>query len=227
MGKPDLNKLKSEIDSRRKQKNMVASPLGEQVGTGIAPRDAFLYGLMESLNTGRETASSNLVKVVDNKVAEKKGEVGKMTPTQTVQQPIQQRQPQRLTEVDMSPERDEQLFQDLEMKRKKTIAESLEEFSKVPAVGAPMTAAPVRQNIGMPQQLNEAYLTENVQKIVNNYLVENFGPVLEEAIKSTIIEMYAVERIKEVLHENKDLIQTIVYDVIRELQAKSKAKAQS
>jgi hypothetical protein len=61
---------------------------------------------------------------------------------------------------------------------------------------------------------------------VNNYLIENFGPVVEEAIKSTILEMYAVERIKEVLHENKDLVKTIVYDTIRELQAKSKNKAQ-
>jgi hypothetical protein len=74
-----------------------------------------------------------------------------------------------------------------------------------------------------PMMLNEAYLTENVKKIVNNYLVENFGPVVEEAIKSTILEMYAVERIKEVLTENKEMVQKIVYDTIRELQAKSKA----
>jgi hypothetical protein len=38
--------------------------------------------------------------------------------------------------------------------------------------------------------------------------------------------MYAVERIKEVLQENKEMIKSIVYDTIRELQAKSKAKAQ-
>ena len=73
--------------------------------------------------------------------------------------------------------------------------------------------------------LNEQYLGESVKRIVNNYLIENFGPVVEEAIKSTILEMYAVERIKEVLTENKEMIKTIVIDVIKEIQAKSKAKA--
>jgi hypothetical protein len=56
--------------------------------------------------------------------------------------------------------------------------------------------------------------------------VENFGPIVEEAIKSTILELYAVERIKEVLTENKEIIKTVVYETIRELQAKSKTKAQ-
>jgi len=65
----NLNKLKNEIDNRKKEKNMVSSGLGEPVGVGVAPRDVFLNGLLESLQTGRETASSSLVKSVDNKVA--------------------------------------------------------------------------------------------------------------------------------------------------------------
>jgi len=222
MAKPDLNKLKSEIDSRKKQRNMTASPLGEQVGTGIAPRDAFLYGLMESLNTGRETASSSLVKTVDNKVAAKKGEVGKLqiAETQQVQpqRPVQRPMQNIGEEMDMSPERDDLLYRDLETKRKQTIAESLEQFSKTPAVGAPM-GTKQQPVMGSPMQLNEAYLAESVQKIVNGYLTENLGPIFEEAIKNTIIEMYAVERIKEVLQENKEMLKGIMRDIIKESKA--------
>jgi len=224
MVKPDLNKLKNEIDNRKKQRNMSSSILGEQlseqVGSNISPRDTFLYGLLESWKTGKETTSSRLVKTVDNKAALKAGETPKLSITNVA--PVQhQVSAQRLNEINMSPERDEQLYQDLEIKRKQTIAESIEQYAKTPPVGAPMH----QTNVGQSMQLNETYLVENVKKIVNNYLVENFGPVLEEAIKNTIIEMYAVERIKEVLLENKEMIKTVVYETIRELQAKSKAKA--
>ena len=36
--------------------------------------------------------------------------------------------------------------------------------------------------------------------------------------------MYAVERIKEVLNENRDLVKSVVVETTREIQAKSKAK---
>lgn len=221
MAKVDLNMLKDEIKNRRSGGNTAPSKFGENVGSGLAPKDVFLNGLLEAIHTGRETASSSLIKNVDNKVANKKGESSRLQISETVSQPP--RIPIPTSEnYDMSPERDEQLYRDMESRRKQTLVESIEGYSKISTMGAPM------QNLqnGMPQQINEAYLTENVKKIVNNYLIENFGPVVEEAIKSTIIEMYAVERIKEVLHENKDLVKTIVFDTIRELQAKNKNKAQ-
>jgi len=217
----NLNKLRDEIDNRKKEKNMVSSRLGESVGVGIAPRDVFLNGLLESLHTGRETASSTLVKTVDNKVAAKHGEPARLPVNEVVQHPAPVRE-----KIDMSPERDEQLFRDLETKRKQTLAESMGQYINAPHVGTPMVNAPV-QSAGAPVQLNEQYLAENVKKIVNNYLTESLGPIFEEAIKGTIIEMYAVERIKEVLHENKDLIRTVVIETIKEIQAKNKAKAQS
>jgi len=227
--KVNLNLLKNEIDNRKKEKNQVSSRLGENLGggTNLPPRDAFLNGLLESFQTGRDTHSSVLVKSVVNKVAEKNNEsapIRNVTSQPAAQFPTQS--PQRIKESDMamSPERDEQLFADLANKRKMTLAESIEGFTKMPAVGAPMQNQSA--NYQQPMQINEAYLTENVKHIVNNYLVENFGPIVEEAIKSTILEMYAVERIKEVLHENKELIRTVVIDTIKEIQAKNKAKAQ-
>jgi hypothetical protein len=212
MIKPDLNKLKSEIDSRKKQKNMIQSSLGENVGTDIAPRDAFLHGLLKSRNTGVETPSTNLIKLVENKVAVKHGEAPKHNVSE-----IASTSQASVIKEDMSPERDEQLFRDLESKRKQTLAESMQEH--ITSKSLPQQP---RTTTGMPINLNEGYLVENVKKIVDNYLVDNFGLVVEEAIKSTILEMYAVERIKEVLHENKDLIKTLVYETIREIQAKAK-----
>lgn len=221
--KPDLNKLKAEIATCKNEKTASYN--------GVAPRDTFLNGLLESLHTGRETISTNLVKTVDNKVAVKNGEAPKMQVNENVnvapqpQRPVQ-RTVQMTEEYSVSPERDEQLFVDLERKRKQTLAELMQGYINTPHMGAPMNnQVPV---MGTPMVLNEAYLGESVKKIVDNYLVENFAPVVEEAIRSTIIEMYAVDRIKAVLSENKEMIQKIVYETIKELQAKAKQnRAQS
>lgn len=216
--KINLNKLKEEISNRKNGGNVMSSVLGEKVGVGIAPRDSFLNGLLESLKTGRETASSALVKTVDNKVADKKGETTKLKISNSNNVPNQR--PIQINDgYDASPERDEQLYIDLEKRRKQTLVESISNYSQTPMVGAPM-----QQN--NHTQMNEGYLVENVKNIVNGYLVENFAPIVEEAIKSTILEMYAVERIKEVLHENKDLIKTVVIEVIKEIQSRNKAKSQ-
>ena len=234
--KLDLNKIRDEIDKAKKDNYTIPSSLGESVG-GLSPRDEFLNGLLTSRKTGQSTPSTNLIKVVENKVAEKKGESQRIVvneapapkvPHHTIPQP-----------VDMSPEREELLFRDLETKRKQTLAESISAFQgnastapKSPVVNynGQQFLSSVPQNAvatGGGMQLNEVALVESVKNVVNNYLTENLGTVFEEAIKGTIIEMYAVERIKEVLNENRDLIKSVVVETIREIQAKNKAKAQS
>jgi hypothetical protein len=221
MAKPDLNKLKNEIDSRKRERNTTLTPNGEN----IAPRDVFLNGLLESYKTGRETTASALVKTVNNKAAAKSGEKNLQITEAPVQQPQQpQGTPRRITDVDMSPERDELLWAEVERKKKMTLAEQIGDFRNTPPVGAPMN-----NNVKQPSALNEVYLTENMKKYMDNYLVENLGPVFEEAIKGTIIEMYAAERIKEVLAENKDMIKELVKETIREIQKANadKKKAQS
>ena len=215
--KIDLNKLTNEIQTRKKERGIITERV---TGSSPIPKDEFLNDLLTSLQTGRDTKSTNLIKLVENKIAIKHGEVARHEVNTAVAPTQQQPVARSLNEVDMSPERDEQLYYDLEKKRKQTLAESIQGYMNTPVVGAPMT----NQQSMQPMQLNEAYLTENVKKIVNNYLIENFGPVVEEAIKSTIIEMYAVERIKEVLLENKEMVKSLVYDTIRELQAKNKNK---
>jgi len=225
-GKVDLNKIKEEIDVRKRERGV----LSEKVqGTTLMPKDQFLNGLLTSLQTGHDTASTNLIKLVENKTAAKHGEVVRhnietiapVPPTRPIQGGIP------LEQVDMSPEREEIMFRDLEAKRKRTLAESMQQYYNTPVVGAPMNNAPTAMPLttgGVPM-LNEVYLSENVKKIVNGYLTENLGPIFEEAIKSTIIEMYAVERIKEVLQENREMIKSVVIETIKEIQARSK-KAQ-
>ncbi|MDA3780824.1 MAG: hypothetical protein PF487_11495 [Bacteroidales bacterium] len=234
--KLDLNKIKDEIHKEKQSRNTSPSQLSGSVSTGVAPRDEFLHGLRESLDKGVATPSSNLIKNVGNKVATKNGESIKHTMTEN--KPIQPTNPRKSVSepVNMSPERDEQLFADLENKRKQTLAESIASYtekqggkqqsSSVDFNGTQyLTSSPSATATGQhssasqPRQMNE-----EVKNVVNDYLSENLGTVFEEAIKSTVIEMYAVERIKDVLSENKDLIGSVVKDVIREIQAKNKAK---
>ena len=239
--KLDLNKLKDEIHKEKQNRNIIPSQLGENVSTSAAPRDVFLNGLISSLHSGQETPASTLIKVVENKVAEKHGMVKRHIVNETAVTPT----PQATPIIDTSPDRDEQLYRDLEVKRKQTLAESISNFqNKAPATETPptvnyggqqfLTSAPTTTSTptptvqtGAPIQINEAALVENVKNVVNGYLSENLGAVFEEAIKGTIIEMYAVERIKEVLNENRDLIKSVVVETIKEIQARSKAKAQS
>lgn len=225
--KLDLNKLRNEIHNRKQAKNSASSQLNEETGVGVAPRDTFLNGLLESLNTGRETASTALVKTVENATVDKKGGIGKMKINEhnnVVNTPSSRPQPQSNTYVE-SGERDEQLFAEFEKRRNQTLADSIESYTKIPRVGAPMNnnANNYPPNNGVqPMMLNEGHLVESVKKVVDGYLVESFGPIVEEAIQSTIIEMYAIERIKKVLHENRELIRSVVIETIRDIQNKNK-----
>jgi len=221
--KVNLDKLKNEIDSRKKERT--------PAGSGAAPRDVFLHGLLESLEHGHETASSSLIKTVGNEASIKKGEKAVLPIRDSVPTPAPTpvARPQLVQE---SEERDHKLFEDMDKMRKQTLADSLNAITG----NAPTAAMPSTVNYGGQQmltslpagtsaggvQINEAALTESVRLIVNNHLVENFAPVLEDAIKNTVIEMYAVERIKDVLNENTDLIEKIVYQTIRKLQNKTK-----
>ena len=226
MAKPDLNKLRTEIASRKNERTNTTAVVNGTVVTNVAPRDKFLYELIQSHDTGVQTSATKLIKLVENQVAVKNKEtvrhnIDETPERETGRVPIQPSN----NKVDMSPERDEQLFIDLQAKNnsaKQTLAESIAPYIggvkpqyPNPATGIPLVA---------PQQLNEGYLVENVKKIVDNYLIDNFGPVVEEAIKGTILEMYAAERIKEVLHENKEMIRGVIFEVIKEISDKNKAK---
>jgi hypothetical protein len=250
--KPDLNKLRTEIDTRKREKGIIAE--GNQ-GTTILPKDVFLNTLLTSLATGQNTPAVNNIKTMNeradivtgalktgivtpeaiNKIKELKNSTNYVAPTPQYHQPQQPGRIPMNEMVDMSPERDDAMYGDINRKMKNiTLAESIENYNKgivnpnqlFNAKGQPVHPDGSLLLPPAPTSINEGYLIENVKKIATNYLIENLGPIMEESIKSTILEMYAVDRIKEVLNENKEMIKTIVYETIRELQAKSKSKAQ-
>jgi len=121
----------------------------------------------------------------------------------------------------MMPERDDQMYRDFQSKNQ-TLAESMQQYINAPTVGAPMRNQPPQGYAQQPVQINETFINENIKKAVNGYLAESLEPIIQEAFRDTIIEMYAVERIKEVLHENKEMIKGLVIEVIKEIQARNK-----
>ena len=58
--KVDLTNLKKEIESRKKSSGLVE-------GTTATPKDEFLNGLLTSLNSGRKTDATELIKLLENK----------------------------------------------------------------------------------------------------------------------------------------------------------------
>jgi len=222
--KVNLNKIKEEIEARKAEKGIVPQNLGAATGRFAAPKDEFLNGLLTSLKTGQDTPSTNLLREVEHKVAVKNGEKPRARVpgvTQDFQQPQQQRPPAVMGE---SFDREERMYQDLNTKKNQTLADAIQSGI---TPGRGNTQQPQQQNEyrQQPQMvLNEAAIVENVRSTVNEYLAISLMPILEESTRSTIIEMYAVETIKKTLTENKELIRGIVYEVIREIQAKQKPK---
>lgn len=212
--KLNLNKLKEEIDSRKKEKSVDTSSINEGNNTQN-PKDVFLNGLLVSLNTGKDTESTNLIKNVDNSTSLKLNESPKMKVSDNVN--TQQKPIPKQSQGGMLPERDELMWSKFQNMNEQTLSEQLTQYSQ-------LKQSHVGHNQPQQQsQLNEETLIKGVKGAVDKYLTENFGTVIEDTMKSVIIEMYAAEKIKEVLTENRNLIKSVVIETIREIQAKNKA----
>jgi len=198
----DLNKLKDELNSIKNDKKNAVNI------NGVTPRDAFLNGLLESLQTGRHSQSIELLKAVNNAVSSSENN-GKMNSVNSNINVNIKPQLNLMNDID----RENLLYNEFENKRQSFI----DKREKVKNIKYD-NINNINENVG------NNLLVEQVKKIVDNYITENFTNVIEESIRSAIIEMYAVERIKSVLVENKEIVQKIVYDTIKELQVKAKQK---
>jgi hypothetical protein len=210
--KIDLNKLRDEISSRRKEVTGVPTRLGQPTGQYAAPKDEFLSGLVHSLKTGQPTPSSRLLAEVDETSEVKFADKGGKTRT-AIPSGNQPQQPQQIQEEYYKPqtkkptvnlgydvnEREEKLFKDIDNLKHQTLAGAIEQGINK-STGMPnIQYTPT----GMPQQINESALITNMKDTINGYLAENLMPILEESTRSVIIEMYAAEKLKTVLKENK------------------------
>ena len=120
--KLDLLKLREEIDERKKEKTEVAQGLGEGVSSGpsMMPRDEFLNGLLKSLNTGTQSKSTDVIRLVERTTAEKQGETpASSAPTMSSELVSHSNRttspaPSVMTE---SPERDNLMYEEIERNR--------------------------------------------------------------------------------------------------------------
>ena len=211
----DLSKLREEIDNRKQEKNTI-----NQEDTKQAPKDSFLNGLLTSLKTGQESMSTKKLKMVEQKAAEKKGETKKnFSGNDTMLDAIEKHGGGGNTsEIPTAPEptgdkdRDHLLYEEYDRKMKEMFGENAKNVMQPHQLKQP------QQRSQPKQQLNEEYLVGTVKKILN----ESFAPMVEDAMKDAIVEIYSVEKIKEVIQENESVIKGIVINTIRELQKKKK-----
>jgi hypothetical protein len=206
--KYNLDSIKQEMESKRNERNSVSQQLGESVNSN-QPKDGFLNGLLTSFKTGRETHATKRIKMIENKVDLKEGKVPKFKETTNNEDLVEISNNRNRNILPIDNDRDELMYNDLnkKVKNNQSLSESLMNVS-----------VPVSNN----RNLNENTLTEGVKNVVNNYLAENFNLIVEESIKMTTLEMYAVDRIKQVINENKSIIKTIVLEVLRDLKEKQK-----
>jgi len=222
MEKIDLKNLSSEISARKREKKETAVKLGES-GRAAMPSDQFLNGLWHAKESGVPNAATNTLKnkidITEGKTPSRQiDNLDLMQHVDNTRQPIQQRPVvERQMPVTEAPDRDDLLYAEFERKKR----ELYENFPTIYKNPPQQQQQPARTG----QVLNEEVILD-VKRDVIGYIKENFAPIVEEAMKDAIMEMYAVERIKQVINENNDIIEKIVIDTIRKIQERNKQKKQ-
>ena len=217
----DLSGLKKEIQERKTQKGVISE-------SGKVVKDQFLNELVSSVRSGHETPAVNKIKEVENKAIEiknrKRGTKEKPVfnvRKQQFNEDVHHNQPNY--DNYNENEREEQLFREFQQSSKKGLADEIESFS---GGGNRQPNPQVNYNMGgNSQYINEGALVNAIGNTIDKYMNENYGLVIEDSIKNVMLEAYAVDRIKQVLEENKSMIKTIVVEVIRELQERKRKSA--
>lgn len=216
MTKINLDVIKDEIDKRKSEQKSISENLGETSAVTLEPKDGFLNDLLHSVNSGRATESTNLIKMVENKVAEKKGEesLHKVVETPIKKQPITLPNTKSPV-VENFEDRSELMFTDLDKKKNQGLSETLMNYGK--------------QNSSHPQQpqspqyLSEAQRINEIKSVVKSLINEDF---IREVARDVIIEMYTFEQMDKAVKSNEDFIKKIMIDIIKKSK-KSKENAQS
>lgn len=242
----DINKIKAEINNRKKNNNERKNVLGEKIITKQTG-DQFLKELMYSANTGHETNASVKVKTVD-KLAESKingtpidPNLLSHTPKPNQNQSVKP-QPQHNVRTAATDARIEEARRIKEMNQNNVntnlnsnvgFSDAIDQYMKTPVVGAPMTNNGLITEQQMMERIknnggnvygNNNMINEQVTKIAKDLLNENFGKLYAEAMKNSIIETYKAEVIREAINENRGFIEQIVRDTIIDLQKKAQSK---
>jgi hypothetical protein len=88
------------------------------------------------------------------------------------------------------------------------------------------TNQPMQQQSPQQYQPQQQAPNQNINEQVNQALGNvDFGSLLQESLKNTVMELYAMEKIQKSLVENKDIIKKIVRETLIELSNAKKNSA--
>lgn len=245
----DINKLKTEIDSRKSEKTTKEVALG-MIPAGAIPKKgkrAFLNELVTSMHRGIKTDASEAIRVVNETVENRKGvpnaavnnkASGKYIPPRTNRVQLNE----EVAPTTYSPplndwgipqgvsggrsgdgERDD-LFESQNAK-----------YDQMMMSGNPVAAQIVRQQpqpVGQQRQYvtepAPIVMNEQLDQMLNEKLERNMERMVESAFKSVLTSIYTKEKIQESLSEflkSDDFIK-VVGKAINEIATRNKAKQQ-
>ena len=212
----NLNNLKAEIEQRKKEQRDTSMKLGEPVRENAVPKNGFLYSLQQSVNNGQESHATKMIKLVENKTAVIKDEKPIYSDVELASHKHSDvaaipNKKEKIPIAQSIDERDDvydKQFEELknEIRAKRGLAEAMNEY--VPQ------SSDKKQSFETPHLNN--VLNESIEAVIDKKLMENFEMLAEDAVKNTIVEIYAIERIKNVLQENNELLRTKIFEIIRE-----------
>jgi hypothetical protein len=239
----DLTKVQNAINKAKAEKTEQAIALGESVP--VPPTtDSVLHELVTSLNTGQALPAAQKIKAVDDLVEARSnnkigGNGGSLTEAlgnhgvpstapSTPSAPIQ-----------MGEERDDAFNNKINTNHYSgangTLTEAMGHYPPAGApAGYPAQYSPQPQQPQQPpqpqtaipqqyiqQQLNPDVITEQINRAVES---QNFVAIMQEALKSAIVEMYESDKFKTSLKENENVIKKMVKETIIELSKASSKK---
>ncbi len=225
----DLELLKKDIDRRKKEKQHVAQTSGVDIPMA---KDNFLHSLQESLATGQPNQATQKLKVVANRSenmvvsdlgVENKNttpvneEVLRTTPTQPTN--VNPQAKYNVNQVANGEQRDEQFYKNLQ--------ETQQLLGNNNSVGmADAMSMYMKNQPNQPQMINNPNaLNEAVQREVKSFMTNiDFPRLVEDIVKSTMMEMYQKEKLETALNENQEKIQKMVVDTILALKKRNTQK---
>ena len=231
----DLKEIENKINKRKAEMIKESTSLGDPVNLPVSS-DSMLHGLVQSLQTGTASEAVNKIKAVDQLAEQKStgggsagivsnagmsealmahvGGVNANTPS--TPQPTPQ-------PVVMGDERDK-LFEHNLAGGQQSLSNALNNYGQ-PQTQPPQPMPPQPQFVQQPVTAqNPAMINEQVNAGINKFINENMGVIIQETMKSVMVEMYAVDKVKTAMLENKDLIKKIVRETLIEL-SNSKKKS--
>ena len=247
----NLDKLKNEINSRKQERgDEVVALAGE--GKASLPKDMMLHKIIEATKTGRVNEAIIAIKTVDHNannvagVEKSRYNAMALSPDLNVHinssvnetsKPLSQALSNNTTPTSYKPPVES--INQLNEEKERGLYDEIERMNShqkkmnpnYPTVNPLANTNNMNNNNQSQQILNENAFVESVEKRVLTNLNESLGAGIKEILKETVLELYTVNKIKDVLTENTEItkkmlnenrayLKQIVIEIIRELQKK-------